>query len=141
MFFVNDSKKKLSKGCTNINRRRSYCQGNKFFQKPSECVCEDLDSACFGGYDDFSFGSAPYDNNLDCSFDNQNGNKPLLSMEWIKEDAHLGNGGSNIVKKVWLDCDAMNGNPHGLTHGKAADQDDGFALCALVHSKRIKLIG
>jgi hypothetical protein len=51
-------------GCT-------YCRGDKFFEDPSVCVCNDLGSGFFGGCSDYSFGSKPLDSKLDCAFNTQ----------------------------------------------------------------------
>mmetsp|Transcript_15465 Transcript_15465/g.20550 ORF Transcript_15465/g.20550 Transcript_15465/m.20550 type:complete len:403 (-) Transcript_15465:1170-2378(-) len=46
---------------------------------------------------------------------------------------------ARMKKPVWFDSDIMSG--HGFGSGRAADQDDGFALAALMHSSRIELVG
>jgi hypothetical protein len=66
--------------CTScVERGCTFCKGNEFFGNPSQCVCGGFDGF-FGSCSDHTFGGAPFNSKLDCSFNSQNGTAILCVL-------------------------------------------------------------
>jgi len=63
----------VSESCT-------YCKGEKFFDNPSICVCDDVNAGFFGSCSDFSFGADPFETTKDCQFNSKNGDIMFLAI-------------------------------------------------------------